>query len=83
MNVDPAAGLSSGDIMHLVTMQQKTLTKVNALEQHIIRMEKVVAESLQELKKMMDDQQKQSFSLKDSGYEVCYIIQISWIKHEN
>ena len=71
VHVDPPAGLSSGDIMHLVTMQQKTLTKVNALEQHITRMEKVVAESLQELKKMIDDQQKQSFSLKASGYEVC------------
>lgn len=66
--------LCSGDIHTLIRLQQQTLEKVKRLDSKIADLQSVLATSLQELKKLLEEKAQRSFSIKDSGYEVSKIL---------
>ena len=60
-------GISSGDIQQLVTLQQQVLSKVNSFDQRLTKVEGVIANSFSELKKLMENEARKNFTVKDSG----------------
>ena len=62
-----------------MTLQQQVLSKVNSFDQ---RLTKVDANSFSELKKLMENEARKNFTVKDSGYEVVYKEQIKLYLHD-
>ena len=60
----------TGDVRLLLTKQQEILDRVKASERHISEMEKVIGKSFSELKTLIEEQDKRSFTVKNSQYEV-------------
>ena len=65
-----------------MTLQQQVLSKVNSFDQRLTKVEGVIANSFSELKKLMENEARKNFTVKDSGYEVVYKEQIKLYLHD-
>lgn len=62
----------TGDLPTLFKLQQQTLEMVKKVEKRMEKLESSVTLSFTEIKKILLDQQKKSFSIKESIYEVSW-----------
>lgn len=58
------------EISMMIRLQQQTLERVKMVDAKVDEMESVMTTSLKELKKLLEEKNRRSFNLKDSGYEV-------------
>ena len=55
---------------HLLQTSHEILERVKAMEKRFDQLERLVGKCSRELKAMIEDQEKQTFTLKNSQYEV-------------
>ena len=58
------------DLAVLVRLHQQCLDSQKRMESKINKMETLLSSGLNDLKKILEEKERRSFSIKDSGYEV-------------
>jgi hypothetical protein len=65
------------DITVLIKMHQQSLEMHRKMDSRMKELEKSVSEGFSGLKKMLDERAQQTFSFKDSVYEVCHSLHVT------